>query len=154
MGPLTVAPWGKWYRGFEWSRLNEAKSWRWIQESCSLAGTRFNVLTEPDVFCLSPLPGFSPRWTFCVWPAFFIHLDGVSQCSLLDATYGLSFSKGLSALSLEPHLLLLLLHKQWFMVRSEGFCSPTDPAVLLHSGQGDMRLAVETFRGRKLWILD
>lgn len=41
-----------------------------------------------------------------------LHLDGVSQCSLLDATYGLSFSKGLSALGLEPHLLLLLLHKQ------------------------------------------
>lgn len=40
-----------------------------------------------------------------------LSLDSVTQCSLLDATYGLSFSKGLSALGLEPHLLLLLLHK-------------------------------------------
>lgn len=24
MGPLTVAPWGKWCRGFGWSGLNEA----------------------------------------------------------------------------------------------------------------------------------
>ena len=50
MGPLTVAPWGKWCGGFGWSGLNEARPWRWVQESCSLAGTRFNVLTEPDVF--------------------------------------------------------------------------------------------------------
>lgn len=50
MGPLTVAPWGKWCGGFGWSRLNEARPRRWVQESCSLAGTRFNVLTEPDVF--------------------------------------------------------------------------------------------------------
>lgn len=113
MGPLTVAPWGKWCRGFGWCRLNEAKSGRRVQESCSLAGTRFNVLTDPDVFSLSLLSEFfSPRSDFLSLAlAFFIHLDGVSQCSLLDATYGLSFSKGLSALGLEPHLLLLLLHK-------------------------------------------
>ncbi len=111
MGPLTVAPWGKWCGGFGWSGLNEAKSGRRVQESCSLAGTRFNVLTEPDVFSLPLLSEFSPGWPFSLWLAFFLHLDGVSQCSLLDATYGLSFSKGLSALGLEPHLLLLLLHK-------------------------------------------
>lgn len=66
---------------------------------------------EADVFSLSSLSEFSPGWPFSLWLAFFLHLDGVSQCSLLDATYGLSFSKGLSALGLEPHLLLLLLHK-------------------------------------------
>lgn len=38
-------------------------------------------------------------------------LDSISQCSFLDATYGLSSSKGLSTLGLQPHLLLLLLHK-------------------------------------------
>lgn len=54
---------------------------------------------------------FPPGRPLSFWPAFFLHLDNVSQCSLLDATYGLSFSKGLSALGLEPHLLLLLLHK-------------------------------------------
>lgn len=67
MGPLTVAPWGKWCRGFGWSRLNEAKSGRRVQESCSLAGTRFSVLTEPDVFSLSLLSGFSPGWPFSFW---------------------------------------------------------------------------------------
>jgi len=66
---------------------------------------------ESDVFSLSPLSEFSSGWPFSRWRAFFLHLDGVSQCSLLDATYGLSFSKGLSALALEPHLPLLLLHK-------------------------------------------
>lgn len=62
------------------------------------------MLTEPGVYhsllsCFFPLAG----------P---LNLDSVHQCLLLDATYGLSFSKGLSALGLEPHLLLLLLHKQ------------------------------------------
>lgn len=69
------------------------------------------MLTEPDVFSLSALSEFSPGRPFFLWLTFFLHLDGVSQCSLLDATYGLSFSKGLSALGPEPHLLLLLLHK-------------------------------------------
>ena len=54
MGSLTVAPWGKWCGGSGWSGLNEAKSWRRVQESCSLAATRFDVLMEPDVFSLSP----------------------------------------------------------------------------------------------------
>jgi len=96
---------------------------------------------------------FTPGRTFSVFGSpFFIHSDRVSQCSLLDATCGLSLSEGLSALGLEPHLLMLLLHKQWFMARSEGFCSPTDPAALLHSGQGDMGTAAETLSGCKLQV--
>lgn len=64
MGPLTVAPWGKWCRGFGWSRLNEAKSGRRVEESYSLAGTRFNVLTESDVFSLSLLCEVFARMDF------------------------------------------------------------------------------------------
>lgn len=107
MGPLTVAPWGKWCGGFGWSGPIEAGSRRRVQESCSLAGTRFNVLTEPDVFSQV----FSWRGLSLLGLALVLHLDGVSQCSLLDATYGLSSSEGLSALGLQAHLLLLLLHK-------------------------------------------
>lgn len=55
---------------------------------------------------------FSPGEAFLSLASLsFLRLDGVSQCSLLDATYGLSSSEGLSALGLEAHLLLLLLHK-------------------------------------------
>lgn len=109
MGPLTVAPWGKWCRRFGWSGLNEAASERRGQESCSPAGTRLSVLMAPDAFSLPRCrpslleDGLSPSGS--------LSLEGVSQCSLLDATYGLSFSKGLSAPGLRPHLLLLLLHK-------------------------------------------
>lgn len=63
---------------------------RRVQESCSLAGTRFNVLTEPDVFSLSHRV-FSGMAVLSFGSLSFLHLDGVSQCSLLDATYGLSF---------------------------------------------------------------
>lgn len=56
-----------------------------------------------------PLSEFSPGRPFSLWPAFFLHLKGVSQCSLLDAAYGLSFSEGLSALGLEPHSLTVII---------------------------------------------
>lgn len=39
------------------------------------------------------------------------------------------------------------------MARSEGFCSLTDPAAFLHSGQGDRRTAVETFSRRRPQVL-
>lgn len=60
-----------------------------------------------------------------------LSLDSVNQCSLLDATYGLSFSKGLSALGLEPHLLLLLLHKHWGSWHVQRvFAPPLTPPLL------------------------
>lgn len=44
---------------------------------------------------------FSPRadrvfsgWPFCIWLTFFLYLAAVSQCLLLNATYGWSLSKG------------------------------------------------------------
>lgn len=107
MGPLTVAPWGKWCGGFGWSGLNEAGTGVMFSGRNQVP----SVDGAQSIFSLSLPSEFSPGWSFSVWLAFFLHLDGVSQCSLLDATYGLSFSKGLSALGLEPHLLLLLLHK-------------------------------------------
>lgn len=56
------------------------------------------MLTEPDVFSLSPPSEASSSMA--------------GQRPVLDAaTYGLSSAEALSALGLEPHLLLLLLHK-------------------------------------------
>lgn len=82
MGPLTVAPWGKWCGGFGWSGLNEAKSGRRVQESCSLAGTRFNVLTEPDVFSPTAVRVFS-RMAFLLLARF---LSPFRQCQSVFVT--------------------------------------------------------------------
>ena len=65
---------------------------------------KVDALMELDVFFL---PELCPGGPFS---SLAHSLDIVSQCSLLNATHGLYFSKGLSALGLEPHLLLLL-HK-------------------------------------------
>lgn len=76
-----------------------------------------------------------------------LSLDSVSQCSLLDATYGSSFSTGLSALGLEPHLLLLLLHKHrgsWHVQRVSAL--PLTLPLCYILAMGDMRTAVETFK--------
>lgn len=84
-------------------RVSGAGRFDWLVWKGEGTGVRFPGTNQ--------VPHVSRAWSepFSLRP---LHLDSVRQCLLLDATYGLSFSKGLSALGLEPHLLLLLLHKQ------------------------------------------
>lgn len=83
-----------------------------------------------------------------------LSLDSVTQRSLLDATYGLSFSKGLSALGLEPHLLLLLLHKHqgsWHVQRVSAL--PLTPPLCYILARVKRELLWKHLSGCKLQVL-